>query len=815
MKHTKSKNKRKISFLSSVSEDVQIKWLILLGTTMLVTLLLFPSLWRFTPEYRIGDVAEKNIKSPKSFLVEDKEATQKRREEAALSVLTLYDFDDGLAAKLEAKVIKAFDHMQTMLSEQKNETIETPKDVSALNQANISEDQSGAPLSLHDLIWQEKPVFEAMLGVEISNGAYELLEKESFSMSIARGITELLRTVYQRGIVGQKQLLQPEQQNGIIIRPLSSKQEIHEKDLKKFLSLDGANVALADAGKAQLKNVDYSVRKLIIDLAQSLVQPNLTLNKGETEERRARAADQVKAVLTQIKKGEMLVREGEKISALHMAKLNTLQSEMQKKPVFTISIGFILLSIIFLLISFTINFGANTGLSLKNNDLLFLCVMLVILFVVSEVSVYLVKGIAVNIPYAIETSSAFYAMPIASGAMTVCLFLGLTVALPYAIATAFVTAFLFENQFDMFLFILLSSMVGAYLVRSCRERGVLIKAGLKVSIVNVAVITALHMLRGSALELKLVWDWVFGILGGVTSGILTTGFAPVVEMVFGYTTDVKLLELGNLDRPVLRQLMLEAPGTYHHSVIVGSLVEAAAPPVGANPLLAKVSGYYHDIGKTSKPQYFIENQAPGKNRHDKLAPSMSSLILLSHVKDGVERAKRHKLGTAITDIIQQHHGTGLISFFYEKAKQMKGRDAVKIENFRYPGPKPQTKEAGLVLLADGVEAASRTLENPTPRRMKALVQNIINRVLLDGQLDECDLTLKEIHAIAESFNKTLNGIYHHRIEYPNGRDGKTESSAGKTNGHSHRGQTEAPQHRQNSDKEKGDNHPGSLGNARY
>jgi len=811
MKRTKSTKKHRTAFLRSVNEDVQIRWVILLGTTILITVLLFPSLWKSTPLYRIGDVAEKNIKSPKSFLIEDKEATEKKREEAALSVLTVYDFDNTVAAKLEARIIKAFEHMNTVLAERQNEAKSaTP---GGAVQKNANPPEQPAPLSQHDVIWKAKPAFEEILGIEISNGAYKLLEKETFSVSIAEGITELLQTVYQRGIVGNKQLLLQEQQNGIIVRPLSSKEETHEKDLKKFLTLDGANVALAEAGRTQLKNFDYSLRKLMIDLAQRLVQPNLTLNKGETEERRAKAIEQVKAVLTQIKKGEMLVREGEKISAFHMAKLSTLQSEMQKKPVFTISIGFVLISITFLLISYMINFTANTGFSLKNKDLLFLCLMLLILFIVSQVSVYLVRGIARSIPYAIETSSAFYAIPIASGAMTVCLFMGLNVALPYALATAFITAFLFENQFDMFLFVLLSSMVGAYLVRSCRERGVLIKAGLKVSTVNIAVITALHMFRGSALELKLVWDWVFGILGGVTSGILTTGFAPVVEMVFAYTTDVKLLELGNLDRPILRQLMLEAPGTYHHSVIVGSLVEAAAASVGANPLLAKVSGYYHDIGKISKPLYFIENQVAGKNRHDKLAPSMSSLILISHVKDGVERANRHRLGGAIADVIQQHHGTSLITYFYEKAKQMKGGDAVKVENFRYPGPKPQTKEAGLVLLADGIEAASRTLENPTPRRMKTLVQKIINKVLLDGQLDETELTLKDLHGIAQSFNKTLNGIYHHRIEYPNG-DGttKTEGATEKTNGHPHRGQAESSQDRQNSDREKSKDPLRGIGN---
>ena len=283
-------------------------------------------------------------------------------------------------------------------------------------------------------------------------------------------------------------------------------------------------------------------------------------------------------------------------------------------------------------------------------------------------------------------------------------------------------------------------------------------------------------------------------------------------MTFAYTTGIKLLELANLDRPILRKLMLEAPGTYHHSVIVASMGEAAAATIGANPLLAKVSGYYHDIGKIKKPLYFIENQAGGKNRHDKLAPSMSSLILTSHVRDGVEIAKRDKLGKAIVDIIQQHHGTSLIAYFYEKAKKLKGEGVVNVEHFRYPGPKPQTKEAGLVLLADSVEAASRTLENPTPARIKGLVQKIINNAFLDGQLDESELTLKDLNKIAESFNKILNGIYHHRIEYPNG-DGvtKTDKVAKETNGDSDRRQTRSSQDRPRQGREEGEKHIKRLG----
>jgi len=308
--------------------------------------------------------------------------------------------------------------------------------------------------------------------------------------------------------------------------------------------------------------------------------------------------------------------------------------------------------------------------------------------------------------------------------------------------------------------------MAAYWMQNCRERKVFIKAGLKLGLMNVILVTIIDAYIGGSSIFKLLWSWAFAFMGGVGAGIVTAGIAPLVEIAFGYTTDIKLLELANLDQPILRRLMIEAPGTYHHSVIVGTMVEAAASEIDANPLLAKVCGYYHDIGKINKPLYFIENQTNGVNRHDKLAPSMSSLILISHIKDGVEIARKNKLGHDIINTIRQSHGTSLISFFYEKAKQLKGEDAINIDDFRYPGPKAQTREAGLVMLSDIVEAASRTLANPTPSKIQGLVQNLINKAFSDGQLDECELTLKDLNKIAKSFYKILSGIHHHRIEYP-------------------------------------------------
>jgi putative nucleotidyltransferase with HDIG domain len=268
---------------------------------------------------------------------------------------------------------------------------------------------------------------------------------------------------------------------------------------------------------------------------------------------------------------------------------------------------------------------------------------------------------------------------------------------------------------------------------------------------------------------------LFALAGGIQIGILATGLAPVMEVVFDLTSDIRLLELVNLERPILRQLMLVAPGTYHHSIIVGNMVEAAAEKIGANPLLAKAAAYYHDIGKVKKPTYFVENQLGGENKHEKLAPSMSSLILQAHVKDGVELARQNKVSQHIIDIIRQHHGTSFMVYFYNKAKQQATNPhMVNSEDYRYPGPRPQTKEAGLVLLADQVEAASKTLLDPTPARIQGLVQKIINNVFADGQLDECELTLKDLHEIAKSFIKILSGIFHHRIEYPHSAEKVSE-----------------------------------------
>jgi putative nucleotidyltransferase with HDIG domain len=370
--------------------------------------------------------------------------------------------------------------------------------------------------------------------------------------------------------------------------------------------------------------------------------------------------------------------------------------------------------------------------------------------------------------FSIPSSSYSYLFPIAIGAMLIRIVINSEVAIVFAILSSYFSATLMGNQLFFFIFTFVGSIIGAHKVARCEQRSILIKAGLTVGGFNILLILSYYLISGNPLKMVLLADLIMGFLGGLLASVLVLSIVPIIESLFGYTTDIKLLELANMDNPILKDLILQAPGTYHHCIIVGSLVEAAAKSIAANPLLARVSAYYHDIGKLKKPLYFIENAGGMENKHDHLTPSMSSLILISHVKDGLELARENHLGQRMAHIIQQHHGTSLISYFYQKAKEKENKETETIDekDFRYPGPKPQTKEAGIVMLADAVEAASRTLSDPTPSRIKNLVRRITNSIFIDEQLEECELTLKDLHKIEESFSRILTAIFHQRIDYP-------------------------------------------------
>ncbi|HXH28205.1 MAG TPA: HDIG domain-containing protein, partial [Candidatus Polarisedimenticolia bacterium] len=362
-----------------------------------------------------------------------------------------------------------------------------------------------------------------------------------------------------------------------------------------------------------------------------------------------------------------------------------------------------------------------------------------------------------------------YMVPMAVGAMLMTLLANARVGMAYALFYVPLFGMMMEWDLPLLLFCLVSNLAAIYGISTYRRRSALILSGLVLGGINAVAVLALQSVIGGNAPLShLLFQMFCGLVGGILVAGLVSFLLPLLEALFNVLTDVRLLELSNLNNPLLRRLAVEAPGSYNHSVIVGTLAEAAAEAIGANALFCRVAAYYHDVGKMLKPDYFIENQKDGLNRHDRLSPRMSALVIASHVKEGYELARSYGLPKQVLDIIPQHHGTRKINYFYQKAKRSEKPEVEEIQesDFRYPGPKPQTREAAIFMLSDSIEAAARTLDDPSPARFKGLIRKIVSDVVLDDQFDECDLTFSDLDRVSEAFLRTLGSIYHNRIDYP-------------------------------------------------
>jgi putative nucleotidyltransferase with HDIG domain len=355
----------------------------------------------------------------------------------------------------------------------------------------------------------------------------------------------------------------------------------------------------------------------------------------------------------------------------------------------------------------------------------------------------------------------------------------------FALMTSLLIGILVRDNLAMAVLALVGNLVATFRVQQYRQRSSILLTGLFIGVANILTLMAFGLMSANLFTWPRAHEALCGLLGGLLAAVVVSAVLPLLETMFKCTTDIKLLELASLNHPLLRQLIMQAPGTYHHRMRVGTLAEAAAEAIGANALLARVGSYYHDIGKMLTPEYFVENQAGRGNKHDRLSPSMSALIIMAHVKDGIKLAKEYKLPQRIIDMIPQHHGTNLISYFYNKAKEQEDPAVQQVheEDYRYPGPKPQTREAAIVMLADKVEAASRVLAEPTSQRITGLVQRITSSIFMDGQLDECDLTLRDLQKINDAFGRTLIAIYHHRVEYPSVESEEVKRRSRSSNGY--------------------------------
>lgn len=504
-----------------------------------------------------------------------------------------------------------------------------------------------------------------------------------------------------------------------------------------------------------------NIKILAYEITKFFIKPNEFYNPTLTTTLREQEKLKVQPII--IKKDELVVKEGQLIDKPIYERLRAtglLKDNSNWLPYFGL---LLLVSLLLLLLYFSIE--RMKPILHQDN------VALVMIFIIFLLTLFSIKIVGIS-EDSLPNSPVGFLAPVAFGVMLISLLINMKLSLlSGAIFSVFVGIIFNTDQTLVFDFrygfvALIGSAAGAFALGRINQRSAILKAGMVVAAFNFVSIFMIILLNNQIYSVESAGiALLYGVLSGIFSAVLTIGFLPFFEAVFGILSPTRLIELSNPNHPLLRKLLIETPGTYHHSIIVGNLAESAAEAVGANGLLARVGAYYHDLGKTKRPTFFIENQLNMDNPHDKISPSLSKNIIISHTRDGVELLKEHKIPKAIQDIAMQHHGTSLLRFFYHKAAK-ESETPISEKDYRYLGPKPQTKEAAIVSMADSIEAAVRSIKQPTNELIEETVRKIIKSKLDDGQLNECDLTLKEIEIIAISMLETLKGIFHSRIEYP-------------------------------------------------
>ncbi|MBO8126755.1 MAG: HDIG domain-containing protein [Firmicutes bacterium] len=486
----------------------------------------------------------------------------------------------------------------------------------------------------------------------------------------------------------------------------------------------------------------------VASIVAGLLKPNLVLDPEAVQRAREIARQSVEPI--RILKGQAIVRRGDVIDQEDLRILRELGLQREGGG-WTTLLGVIILTGI-LVSLLGVYIYQNEPKALKDESMLALLGLVLV-----------TMAFAAKIMSTIPWPGIGYVIPVAFATMLIAILVDSVLAVITAIILSILVGTVTGGDYRFVLVALVGGLTAIFSVSEVSQRSDLMRAGGIIAGVTFFTILGLGLFQN---DLSVIKQSYLGLVNGIVSSILAIGSLAYLESLFGITSSIKLLELANPNQPLIKRLLVEAPGTYHHSLMVANLAEAAAEAIGGDPLLARVGAYYHDIGKLKRPYFFVENQFSQENPHDKISPSLSTLIITSHVKDGVELAREAKLPQVIIDIIQQHHGTDLVKYFYHRAQENEKDGSVSERDFRYSGPRPQTKEAALVMLADSTEAAVRSMQKPTPGRLEAMVRKIIKERLDDGQLNESDLTLKDLDAIANNFVRVLSGIFHARVEYP-------------------------------------------------
>jgi len=723
-------------------------------------------------EFNVGDTAKIDVTSTVGFEMVDEVTTEEKRFKAENAVPSVFDYDTGAYEKVATGVYRSFRQMRSLLHEQ------------SWSKSKILRFDKVREFTKH------KSSFEQALGAAVPDHMFEWLVENRFSSRIEGALLRNLERWYEKKISDSTDRYVPPGQGTVLIRSMGRGKGVKEYSISKLEIVDMQQPSSFELElKRGLEDFDEVDRANLTYLARTLIVPNMTLNRHETSRRKLEARESILPVTITIKKNQTIIARGATVQPFQMAIIKQIESIQKDRRKNLTAWSLAILLGVCILVYFTyLDRFTTFNLHVKNKDLYVMMLIVLGCVFMTKIFMFVTEAAFVaRFGNLLPTGIFLYATPVAAGPMLVSLLINSgEIVWLFTSFLSICMGVMADFNVVFLLVIWLGGLAGARGVSNCKARNDIYFAGLRTGLVNgLLIATLLTIMKGE--QDSFYRDIFFPILAGFSGGIFSSFavmiFIPILESFFNYTTDVKLLELSNLNHPLLKEMIVRAPGTYHHSMMVGSMVEAAAEEIGANPLLGKVMCYYHDIGKVDHPQYFIENQKPGHNPHDHISPFMSKTLLIAHVKDGVERGVRHKLGKPIIDGILQHHGTTVIAYFFNKAQDHRKEEDPEIseEEFRYPGPKPQFTEAALCMLADSIEAAARSLDEPTPARLQNIVRNVIQKKFVDGQLDECNLHLRDIGKIESSFVRILLGIYHQRIDYPKRAGGGLSEEAKSSN----------------------------------
>jgi len=691
---------------------------------------------------KVGDLAPKDIILNKSIFFQDFKETEKKKYEVAQNVLPVFDYQKNKSTTL----------------------------IKQLEEIFKSKSENGL----------------------ISEDVFKVFLKHNFSSELMDTLSGIILQVYQNPVVTSKKYLASFYQKGYIKRTIETNQEEVSVDVFSVLDYPKDVEIIAKSELKKVKFLSPKDKEILTEFLVEYCTPNLTLNALETSHRREKKMEEVLPVSYNLPKGYTIARKGDVLNEKQIAILNQIKEERKFFGNINYYLGIFLISILSLIFLNKIVFSQKIkfyGYSVSSafNLIIFLYLSLIYIIYFIKYFFEALAGSFSSDPFK-DVNFWYLAIPFSLGAFLLRLFSSSIISVGFGIIFSLFSSLLFSHFSFFFPFALTGTFIAILSYRQIRSRWDVTKIGIFVGLGNIFSFLCFFLLFENPFsitkssffeEVKTVIFILFlSFFGGIFSSALVSFLSPIIESIFGIFSNLRLLELASQNHPILKELALKAPGTYQHSIHLSILVERAAEEINANSLLAKVAALFHDIGKTYKPEYFIENQR-GKNPHENLEPSISRIILSNHLTKGVELAKKYKLPRAIIDGILMHHGKKVMHYFYHKAMDKSG--SATEEEFRYQGVLPESKEMSLLLLADSVEAASRTLDEPDMESITNLVEKIVDDSIKDGQLENSELSFKEIKVIKRCFIETLASMFHARIDYPNFDFNKREGNGNNNN----------------------------------